>query len=119
MVSFYITGVINRGDSFRRRRSRSASLIPPSSPLRVPEKVLPIHNGPDDSFLVAMLGGQGVGKASLSSQFKTSECINAYDGGGRGRCLICILKQTFIFIKILYHTEAYTRESHNINVYKI
>lgn len=40
--------------------------------------------GPIDSYTVCMLGAAGVGKAALLSQFRTSECINAYDGG-RGR----------------------------------
>jgi hypothetical protein len=40
--------------------------------------------GPIDSYMVCMLGAQGVGKAALLSQFRTSECINAYDGG-RGK----------------------------------
>lgn len=69
-------GVINRGDSFRRRRSRSNSLAP-SSPMG---DMAPSSHGPVDSHLVMMLGAPGVGKAALSSQFKTSECINAYEG---------------------------------------
>ncbi|XP_054741270.1 GTP-binding protein RAD isoform X3 [Anastrepha obliqua] len=94
-------GVINRGDSFRRRRSRSNSLAP----------VSPIHpragtggvglggsvgggiNGdysgaqnephqqqPVEVFCVEMLGASGVGKQALIQQFRTSDCINAYDG---------------------------------------
>ncbi|XP_049309773.1 GTP-binding protein RAD isoform X1 [Bactrocera dorsalis] len=93
-------GVINRGDSFRRRRSRSNSLAP----------VSPIHprlgggggiggsvgggiNGdytgaqdepqqqqPVEVFRVEMLGASGVGKQALIQQFRTSDCINAYDG---------------------------------------
>ncbi|XP_039955558.1 GTP-binding protein RAD isoform X2 [Bactrocera neohumeralis] len=93
-------GVINRGDSFRRRRSRSNSLAP----------VSPIHprlgggggiggsvgggiNGdytgaqdepqqqqPVEVFRVDMLGASGVGKQALIQQFRTSDCINAYDG---------------------------------------
>ncbi|XP_043278949.1 GTP-binding protein RAD isoform X2 [Venturia canescens] len=76
--SFSLTskGVVNRGDSFRRRRSRSNSLAPaeceaevkPSSP---PKEVV--------SYTVGMLGARGVGKTALISQFMTSECINAYD----------------------------------------
>ncbi|XP_015609064.1 GTP-binding protein RAD [Cephus cinctus] len=76
--SFSLTskGVINRGDSFRRKRSRSNSLAPaeketeerPTSP---PKEVI--------SYTVAMLGARGVGKTALISQFMTSECINAYD----------------------------------------
>uniref|UniRef100_A0A1A9WJX3 GTP-binding protein RAD n=1 Tax=Glossina brevipalpis TaxID=37001 RepID=A0A1A9WJX3_9MUSC len=87
-------GIINRGDSFRRRRSRSNSLAP----------VSPIHprvgalagctdidvNSQEqqqqqqqpvvDVFHVEMLGAAGVGKQALVSQFRTSDCINAYDG---------------------------------------
>lgn len=98
-------GVINRGDSFRRRRSRSNSLAP----------VSPIHprlggggaggisgsvgagiNGdytgaqdepqeqqPVEVFRVDMLGASGVGKQALIQQFRTSDCINAYDGPGK------------------------------------
>ncbi|XP_021699971.1 GTP-binding protein RAD isoform X3 [Aedes aegypti] len=72
------TGIVNRGDSFRRRRSRSNSLAP-TSPVYAPEEVLPPNNGPIDSFYVAMIGAAGVGKAALLSQFRSSECINAYD----------------------------------------
>ncbi|XP_061398044.1 uncharacterized protein LOC133333769, partial [Musca vetustissima] len=83
-------GIINRGDSFRRRRSRSNSLAP----------VSPIHPrigalagctdmdmqegvntpAPVDVYHVEMLGAAGSGKQSLVSQFRTSDCINAYDG---------------------------------------
>uniref|UniRef100_A0A1A9ZAS1 GTP-binding protein RAD n=1 Tax=Glossina pallidipes TaxID=7398 RepID=A0A1A9ZAS1_GLOPL len=87
-------GIINRGDSFRRRRSRSNSLAP----------VSPIHprvgalagctdidvNSQEqqqqqqqpvvDVYCVEMLGAAGVGKQALVSQFRTSDCINAYDG---------------------------------------
>lgn len=69
------TGVVNRGDSFRRRRSRSNSLAPAeqeSEVRRAPPKEVTSHN-------VAMLGARGVGKTALISQFMTSECINAYD----------------------------------------
>ncbi|VEN47379.1 unnamed protein product, partial [Callosobruchus maculatus] len=80
------TGIVNRGDSFRRRRSRSNSLCPPSmggggggggtpSPvLDEPGQVTEVAN-----YTVALLGAQGVGKTALISQFMTSECINAYD----------------------------------------
>ncbi|XP_055591531.1 uncharacterized protein LOC129743519 [Uranotaenia lowii] len=70
-------GVVNRGDSFRRRRSRSSSLAP-ASPI-APEKILPVNNTPIDSYEVIMIGAAGVGKGALLSQFKSSECINAYD----------------------------------------
>lgn len=46
------------------------------------QKMAPTATGPVDSYLVMMLGAAGVGKAALSSQFRTSECINAYEGPG-------------------------------------
>lgn len=73
---------MNRGDSFRRRRSRSNSLCPPLIGSATPS---PIYNEPQDfpqeiaNYTVALLGTQGVGKTALISQFMTSECINAYD----------------------------------------
>ncbi|XP_050507709.1 GTP-binding protein REM 1 [Diabrotica virgifera virgifera] len=75
------TGIVNRGDSFRRRRSRSNSLIPPS----IGGTPSPVLDMPDQnllevsSYVVSLLGAQGVGKTALISQFMTSECINAYD----------------------------------------
>lgn len=78
-------GIVNRGDSFRRRRSRSSSLIPPASPMKTPDDARSsTQNIPSDSYLVAMLGAPGVGKCALLSQFRTSECINAYETG-RGK----------------------------------
>lgn len=92
-------GIVNRGDSFRRRRSRSNSLAP-VSPMQtmsaVEDTMAAAHggggggggggNGPVETFKVLMLGGPGVGKTALLSQFKTSECINAYESG-RGKCV--------------------------------
>ncbi|XP_044270888.1 GTP-binding protein REM 1 [Tribolium madens] len=78
--SFTSKGIINRGDSFRRRRSRSNSLCPavgggmPSLLLNEPEQTVSVCN-----YIVALLGANGVGKTALISQFMTSECINAYD----------------------------------------
>lgn len=51
------------------------------------DDVLSGHSGPADSYLVAMLGAAGVGKCALLSQFRTSECINAYESG-RGEFLL-------------------------------
>lgn len=89
MPSFLITklfsffaGVINRGDSFRRRRSRSNSLAPTSPMQQAPETLA--SNGPVDSHTILLVGAPGVGKAALLSQFRTSECINAYETG-RGK----------------------------------
>ena len=83
-IFFSIAGVINRGDSFRRRRSRSNSLAPssPMSPHHATADTLHSRHGPVDSHRVFMLGGPGVGKNALISQFQTSECINAYEGSG-------------------------------------
>nr|AEG42076.1 putative Rgk3-like protein [Mayetiola destructor] len=77
-------GVINRGDSFRRKRSRSNSLAnSPMSPNQSPSVSNPSRSfGPVDSYRVNMLGGPGVGKTALISQFCTSECINAYEDTG-------------------------------------
>ncbi|XP_033251721.1 GTP-binding protein RAD-like isoform X1 [Drosophila miranda] len=106
-------GIINRGDSFRRRRSRSNSLAP-SSPIHARNGVGGLggntgggssqglgsgYNGggsssngfghgqnaqenhqPVQFYRVEMLGSAGVGKQALVSQFRTSDCINAYDG---------------------------------------
>ncbi|XP_043645698.1 uncharacterized protein LOC122614969 isoform X2 [Drosophila teissieri] len=104
-------GIINRGDSFRRRRSRSNSLAP-SSPMHTRNGVGGLggvagggsslglgcgYNGgsssngfgnanaqenhqPVEFYRVEMLGSAGVGKQALVSQFRTSDCINAYDG---------------------------------------
>ncbi|CAB0016836.1 unnamed protein product [Nesidiocoris tenuis] len=69
------SGIINRGDSFRRKRSRSNSLAetPP------PQHLSPLPSPEPSAYKVAMLGVPGVGKTALVSQFMTSECINAYD----------------------------------------
>lgn len=74
-------GVINRGDSFRRRRSRSNSLAP-TSPMSPHHSPAESHHsrGPVDVHRVFMLGASGVGKNALVSQFQTSECINTYEG---------------------------------------
>lgn len=80
-----VAGVINRGDSFRRKRSRSNSLATsPMSPSHSPSHPMPSRSstGPVDSYRVSMLGGPGVGKTALISQFRTSECINAYEDTG-------------------------------------
>ncbi|XP_031768593.2 GTP-binding protein REM 1 [Galleria mellonella] len=69
-------GIVNRGDSFRRRRSRSGSLAPSSPAQAAPE---PQERRPVACHRVAMVGAPGVGKTALISQFQTSECINAYD----------------------------------------
>lgn len=88
-TSLLIPGVVNRGDSFRRRRSRSNSLLPPSpNPEQPPKSLSPVPSPEVVTYRVAMLGAPGVGKTALVSQFMTSECINAYDRT-RGECLLC------------------------------
>ncbi|XP_023177836.1 GTP-binding protein RAD isoform X2 [Drosophila hydei] len=111
-------GIINRGDSFRRRRSRSNSLAP-ISPMHTRNAMAGLNGGggggsslglgtnynggggggggsssngfandnagqdnhqPVEFYRVEMLGSAGVGKQALVSQFRTSDCINAYDG---------------------------------------
>ncbi|KAH8407722.1 hypothetical protein KR222_011441 [Zaprionus bogoriensis] len=106
-------GIINRGDSFRRRRSRSNSLAP-ISPMHARNAMAGLNGGgggsslglgsgynggiggssnngfgdapgqdnhqPVEFYRVEMLGSAGVGKQALVSQFRTSDCINAYDG---------------------------------------
>ncbi|KAJ1529572.1 hypothetical protein ONE63_006343 [Megalurothrips usitatus] len=88
-----VAGVVNRGDSFRRRRSRSNSLLPveglgaapllrsPAAPAApaIPSPRTPVPDHDVMTYRVAVLGAQGVGKSALISQFMTSECINAYD----------------------------------------
>jgi len=109
-----LTGIINRGDSFRRRRSRSNSLAP-VSPMHTRNAMAGLNGGggggssqglgnvyngggsnsngfgeshgqenhqPVEFYRVEMLGSAGVGKQALVSQFRTSDCINAYDGPG-------------------------------------
>lgn len=66
-------------------RSPRPSLTP-GSPNRSPRPSLtpqpptpPSPTEPPTSYRVAIIGARGVGKASLVSQFLTSESINAYD----------------------------------------
>ncbi|XP_065572031.1 GTP-binding protein REM 1-like isoform X2 [Artemia franciscana] len=94
MRNFSLTpkGVVNRGDSFRRRRSRSSSLVPGTRLAFTDDEPLTVENIPnsasDDeaakenrsSYVVAMLGALGVGKGALLNQFMTSEHVNPYEG---------------------------------------
>ncbi|XP_030768143.1 GTP-binding protein REM 1 isoform X2 [Sitophilus oryzae] len=80
--SFTSKGIVNRGDSFRRRRSRSNSLCPPAmgcGGAQTPSPILDNHLTEVSNYTVALLGAPGVGKTALISQFMTSECINAYE----------------------------------------
>lgn len=83
LIKIYCLGIINRGDSFRRRRSRSNSLAPvsPMAQMQAVEDMMTHETGPSETFKVIMIGGPEVGKTALLSQFKTSECINAYESG--------------------------------------
>lgn len=84
-----VAGVVNRGDSFRRRRSRSNSLAPvlqledrSTSAAAEPDPLAAghhRHHSDVKTYRVAIIGAHGVGKSALVSQFKSSECINAYD----------------------------------------
>lgn len=47
-----------------------------------PALTMASRSGPVDHYRVYMLGGPGVGKTALISQFRTSECINAYEDTG-------------------------------------
>ncbi|KAL4142716.1 hypothetical protein QTP88_005126 [Uroleucon formosanum] len=101
--SFTSKGIVNRGDSFRKRRSRSNSLAreddpkectPPNSYDNNSQQVQQQHQfehqqqqqyrqnecGDDiTSHTVSLMGSRGVGKTTLISQFMTSEYINAYE----------------------------------------
>lgn len=94
LLFFSCLGIINRGDSFRRKRSRSNSLATsPMSPNHSPSTPVPSRSstGPVESYRVSMLGGPGVGKTALISQFCTSECINAYEDTGKNiRIYVCL-----------------------------
>ncbi|XP_042203541.1 ras-like protein rasG [Homarus americanus] len=43
------------------------------------DKLATPESGDDSSFRMAIVGATGVGKTALIHQFRTSECINAYD----------------------------------------
>lgn len=51
------------------------------------EEILPSNSINVECFQIFMLGANGVGKAALVSQFRTSECINAYEGPGKNLLL--------------------------------
>ncbi|KAL7640722.1 UNVERIFIED_CONTAM: hypothetical protein RMT77_008997 [Armadillidium vulgare] len=88
-------GIVNRGDSFRRRRSRSNSIQPPFDGATLPslppqmQDIASVPGSPEFSsdekdsttehFRMVVVGATGVGKTALMNQFRTSECINAYD----------------------------------------
>lgn len=96
-------GIVNRGDSFRKRRSRSNSLAREDDPKECTPPTQYDNNSQqmqqqqqvqhqqeqqhrqdecsDDisSYTVSLIGSRGVGKTTLISQFMTSEYINAYE----------------------------------------
>ncbi|XP_076658807.1 rad, Gem/Kir family member 3 isoform X2 [Halictus rubicundus] len=78
--SFNLTskGIVNRGDSFirRRSRSRSTSLARANSEAEEKNAAPPKEKS---TYTVAMLGARGVGKTTLINQFMTSESINGYE----------------------------------------
>lgn len=128
-------GIVNRGDSFRKRRSRSNSLAqeddsgkeytPPipynnnndnndndqqnhrQAYQQQQQRKQPSQNGLDDiaSYTVSLLGSRGVGKTALISQFMTSEYINAYEKQ-RGKCGPA-------FVAIFYRTFTTSRSVDN------
>ena len=88
-------GLVNRGDSFRRRHNRSNSVFPSGSgeetsllnekqketleQLACKESAANAADSSNMTYNVSVIGATGVGKTSLISQFMTSECINPYD----------------------------------------
>lgn len=56
------------------------------SPNCSPSLTMASRSGPVENYRVFMLGGPGVGKTALISQFRTSECINAYEDTGLFSC---------------------------------
>ncbi|XP_025404793.1 GTP-binding protein REM 1 [Sipha flava] len=85
--SFTSKGIVNRGDSFRKRRSRSNSLAQEDDtkectpPINNNQQQQSQQNDCDDitSYTVSLMGSRGVGKTTLISQFMTSEYINTYE----------------------------------------
>lgn len=97
----FLVGIVNRGDSFRKKHHRSNSIVlsgqqdqkcnDPTASAEVgtsqaDDKNVAVGGGiasrPEPevtSYNVYVLGAKGVGKTSLISQFMTSEAINAYD----------------------------------------
>ncbi len=104
-------GLVNRGDSFRRRHNRSNSLFPSSSGVLADQDqnettthVIeePATTMPDTcviTYNVSVIGATGVGKTSLISQFMTSECINPYDRD-RGEFYFWLLSSHFLKTKM-------------------
>lgn len=75
--------------------------------MRMPDPVQ--SSGPDDSYLVSMIGTAGVGKAALMSQFKSSsDSNNAYDGGRGIIFKICQKKTLQTKFQIYASTRNFT-----------
>lgn len=68
------------------------------------EEILPSNSINVECFQIFMLGANGVGKAALVSQFRTSECINAYEGPGKN------------FFMILSYTRILTKEKNKFRM---
>lgn len=89
VINFFFAGLVNRGDSFRRRHSRSNSVFPNSTSNadrhqkemleRLAKESASNVESTAVTYDVSVIGATGVGKTSLISQFMTSECINPYD----------------------------------------
>ncbi|XP_050396858.1 GTP-binding protein RAD [Patella vulgata] len=85
-------GVVNRGDSFKKKSSRSLRLMTTGVDHRdqrgrylAPEQEGSIHSHNSNApsyYSVIVLGGAGVGKSTLTRQFMTSEYIDTSDTGG-------------------------------------
>lgn len=130
-------GVVNRGDSFRPRRSASntsvTSTVSSCSRERLPSvcSVGSIPSTPGCSKVptptappqhrVVMIGAPGVGKSTLITQFMTSEYMCAYDDspgtdeGGAERSVSVVLdgeEAELVFIHLQDITQAIAREGH-------
>ncbi|XP_050712943.1 GTP-binding protein REM 2-like isoform X2 [Eriocheir sinensis] len=127
-------GVVNRGDSFRPRRSASntsvTSTVSSCSRERLPS-VGSIPSTPGCSKVptptaspqhrVVMIGAPGVGKSTLITQFMTSEYMCAYDDspgtdeGSTERSVSVSLEgeeAELVFIHLQDITQAIAREGH-------
>ncbi|XP_045112008.1 GTP-binding protein REM 2-like isoform X2 [Portunus trituberculatus] len=127
-------GVVNRGDSFRPRRSASntsvTSTVSSCSRERLPSvgsvpstpgcSKVPTPTAPPQHRVV-MIGAPGVGKSTLITQFMTSEYMCAYDDspgndeGGAERSVSVVLEgeeAELVFIHLQDITQAIAREGH-------
>ncbi|KAK9503043.1 hypothetical protein O3M35_011696 [Rhynocoris fuscipes] len=103
-----ISGIINRGDSFRKKRSRSNSLAGTPPPQNQQGSLSPLPSPEPTTYRVAMVGSPGVGKTALVSQFMTSECINAYDRQKGKKSLFFSSFEFSLEIKSIIECERYS-----------